>query len=553
MKLGLLLSVVGVAYGWGAKVAASEMVFLEAGKQVAIAEASGEWKAVDGFLVAEGAGSKLIAGKQIGPGDFAVRAEMALEKMDGSAAVFKIGGSYFGFEGGHGKIFLTGALFDDAKGTPIGDPEEFMRDGEVFLFEVARKGNTLRFQIDGKLVHERTVHADAVGEIGFMPGRAKMKVRGFSASGNLADEFVIPLDPPYRVKEISGVDKNRLLPPGPGNARNSEGDFIQLKDGRILFVYTYFTGGGSDHAAGHLAGRYSSDGGKTWTKDDIVVVPQSGGFNDMSVSLLRLQDGRVALFYLRKNSMVDCRPVVRFSSDEAKTWSDPIECITDEIAYYVLNNDRVIQLEGGRLIFAVSLHNKESYEKMDGNGLVMSYYSDDAGQTWKRNSTILAPKKPDGSRWIAQEPGVVELKDGRVMMFIRSNAGVQLVSYSEDKGETWSEPVKSALQSPVSPATIERIPSTGDLLVAWNNHDNIDESLKGRRTPFSVALSKDEGKTWTGFKTLEDDPNGWYCYTAMTFVDDYVVLGHCAGDRRRGGLNLTQVTRFPVGWLYEKD
>ena len=58
-----------------------------------------------------------------------------------------------------------------------------------------------------------------------------------------------------------GPAKIVLLPPGPGNPRNSEGDFIQLNDGRILFVYTHFTGGGDDHSAAHLAGRYSSDGG----------------------------------------------------------------------------------------------------------------------------------------------------------------------------------------------------------------------------------------------------------------------------------------------------
>lgn len=528
----------------------AEVIFLENGVQKKIAEASGEWNLVDGFLEAEGAGSKLIAGQQIGPGDFSVRAELALVNLDRSAAVFKMGGSYFGFAGGHGKIFLTGALFDDAKGTPIGEPTDFMTDGLPFVLEVIREGEQLRFLIDNKLVHERKIHTKAVGEIGLMPGRAKLRVKNFSAKGNLADQFEIPLDPPYRVKEITGVEKNRLLPPTPGNARNSEGDFIQLKDGRLLFVYTHFTGGGSDHAAGHLAGRYSSDGGTTWTKEDVVIVPQSGGFNDMSVSLLRLQNGNIALFYARKNSTLDCRPVMRISTDEAKSWSDPFECITAEIGYYVLNNDRVIQMTDGRLIMAVALHNSESHEEPNWNGHVMCYYSDDSGHTWKRNTTILAPEREDGTRLIAQEPGLIELKDGRLMMFIRSNAGAQLVSYSKDRGETWSKPTVSALKSPVSPATIERIPSTGDLLVAWNNHENIDKSLEGKRTPFAVAISKDEGETWTNVRTLEDDPNGWYCYTAMDFVGDHVVLGHCAGDRRKGGLNLTQITRFPIDWLY---
>ncbi|MDH7569773.1 MAG: sialidase family protein, partial [Armatimonadota bacterium] len=88
------------------------------------------------------------------------------------------------------------------------------------------------------------------------------------------------------VIEADGVRKIRLLPPGPGNPRNSEGDFIQLQDGRILFVYTHFTGGGEDHATAHLAGRFSSDGGYTWTPDDVVVLPNEGAMNVMSVSLL---------------------------------------------------------------------------------------------------------------------------------------------------------------------------------------------------------------------------------------------------------------------------
>ena len=56
-----------------------------------------------------------------------------------------------------------------------------------------------------------------------------------------------------------------VLPPAQSNPRNSEGDFVTLKDGRLLFVYTHFTGGGGDHSSAYLAGRYSSDGGKSWS------------------------------------------------------------------------------------------------------------------------------------------------------------------------------------------------------------------------------------------------------------------------------------------------
>ena len=63
--------------------------------------------------------------------------------------------------------------------------------------------------------------------------------------------------------EKKTTDQSRMiqrvlrLPARANNPRNSEGDFITLKDGRILFVYTHFTGGAADHSSAYLAGRYS--------------------------------------------------------------------------------------------------------------------------------------------------------------------------------------------------------------------------------------------------------------------------------------------------------
>ena len=69
----------------------------------------------------------------------------------------------------------------------------------------------------------------------------------------------------------------------------------------------------------------------------------------MSVSLLRLPGGEIALFYLRKNSLDDCRLYLRLSTDEGKTWGDPT-IVHPRRAYFVVNNDRVIQLRSGRLV-----------------------------------------------------------------------------------------------------------------------------------------------------------------------------------------------------------
>ncbi len=351
------------------------------------------------------------------------------------------------------------------------------------------------------------------------------------------------------------VSRVLSLPPSADNPRNSEGDFIRLKDGRILLVYTHFISGAADHATAYLAGRISEDGGQTWTDRDLLVLANEAKQNVMSVSLLRLQDGRIALFYARKNSNEDCRPCVRFSEDEAQTWSEPVLCIPDaELGYYVLNNDRVIQLRNGRLVMPVAQHHGIGWPKWTGQGTALCYFSDDGGRTWKRGQSELDGRVSDERRVTIQEPGVVELTDRRLLMFCRTNAGCQYISHSKDGGDHWTPLVPSTLLSPISPASIERIPSTGDLLLVWNNHDGIEPSLKGKRTPLSVAVSHDEGQTWQHVQNIETNPHGWFCYTAIDFVDDQVLLAYCAGDRRENnGLALLQVSRLPVGALEGDD
>lgn len=268
----------------------------------------------------------------------------------------------------------------------------------------------------------------------------------------------------------------------------------------------------------------------------------------MSVSLVRLSSGVIALFYLQKNALDDCRLYLRHSADEGKTWSDPTLCIPDA-GYFVVNNDRVIQLESGRLVVPASRRNAPG-SATPHPGVAVCYISDDNGKTWLRSKTELRP--PADSKTGLQEPGIIELKDGHLMMLCRTDQGCQYRSYSNDGGETWSSAEPTDIKSPVSPASVKRIPKTGDLLLVWNDHTQIDSSRQGKRTPLTVAISKDEGKTWTNRKSLEDDPDGWYCYTAIEFSGDRVLLGHCAGDSKVGRLNRTQITLFGVDWLYSR-
>jgi len=90
--------------------------------------------------------------------------------------------------------------------------------------------------------------------------------------------------------------------PSAGNPRNSEGDFVRLPDGNIMFAYSRMTAGLSDDAVSDIAAiRLSADGRKILPGEPVVLVAHGeykNCLNLMSVSFVTLNSGEIALFYL---------------------------------------------------------------------------------------------------------------------------------------------------------------------------------------------------------------------------------------------------------------
>lgn len=346
------------------------------------------------------------------------------------------------------------------------------------------------------------------------------------------------------------------LEPTPEFPRNSEGAFVTLQSGRILFAYTQFYGGARDESPARIVAIHSDDAGRTWSSSPRTVVENRGGANVMSVSLLRLKSGRIALFYLLKNSWIDCRPHVQFSEDEGQTWSAPrLMCAAP--GYFVMNNDRVIQLKTGRLVAPVASHrtrgtDSHSSRSFDSRAIALWLLSDDEGQNWREADTWAAlPALP--TRTGLQEPGVVELPDGQLLSWFRTDQGRQYISRSSDSGKTWSLPSASDLQSPTSPASIKPLPDSSGLLGIWNDHSGKFPMVQGKRTPLVAGVSRDGGRTWPQRKLIEEDPDGWYCYTAIHYTGEAVLLAYCAGDSKIGGLNRLRIRRVAIDWLLHRE
>lgn len=348
------------------------------------------------------------------------------------------------------------------------------------------------------------------------------------------------------------------LPARPGNPRNSEGSFVTLSDGRILYAWSRYTGENwGDHCSADIAGCCSNDGGHTWGPHQILV-PNEGRCNVMSVTLLRLQDGRIALFYLQKNSVRDCRLRLRFSADEAQTWSDPVLCQPGP-GYFVTNNDRVVQLRCGRLLVAAGYHRALSPGAAIDGGITMFseacfFWSDDAGATWREGSQRLriAAEIESG----LQEPGVIERSDGSLYGWARTTDGWQWEFESRDRGETWSPPRRSCFAAPCSPLSLKTIAPGPRWLTVWNDpavpvtpETAFAKNSSWGRTPLALATSRDEGRTWSKPVLLEDDPERGFCYIAIHPVGDAVLLAYCCGGRGSAVLQDSCIRRVRIADL----
>ncbi len=351
-----------------------------------------------------------------------------------------------------------------------------------------------------------------------------------------------------------------LIEPTAEHARNGEGAFVELKDGRLALVYTQFGQEGTDFSSADLAIRTSGDGGETWSPARLLLANREAKVNIMSVSILRLAGGELLLFYLRVDSRTSANLFVRRSTDEFRTLSAPLRVTTLD-GYNVVNNDRAIQTSSGRIIVPANLHTEvdsdgknisDDYQNL---GVPFVYFSDDEGRTWKKDKT---PILPVAKRTKAlQENGVVELADGRLWMFMRTYHFFQYGCYSSDDGVTWSTPQPTSLASPLSPATIKRIPGTGDLLCVWNDHSGThpfpQEKSRNERTPLCVAISSDEGVTWNKSRILEDNPQGFFCYTAMAFHGDRVLLAYMARNSSKTDKLSLKVRALSKDWIYSHD
>lgn len=333
--------------------------------------------------------------------------------------------------------------------------------------------------------------------------------------------------------------------------RKGEGAFLRLKDGSILHAYTEYCGGNiRDHGAAEIAAVRSCDEGETWQYEGILQARTEDAVNIMSISFLRLPGDEILLFYLKKTQgeeYVNCRPYVRSSFDEGRTWGDERCCVPKDNWYYVLNNDRVLQLQSGRILLPTAISKRPD---RDPNGAVVRYIaSDDNGKTWK----ILNEqhRMPFENYHGFEEPGLYQHADGKLWGYYRTDIGCQFETTSDDDGESWSVPKPNIFFTGArSPMLVKNV--CGKYTVGVFNPISLytGRNLGGirGRAPWLLAVSEDDGvshdkASFTRLFFLEDDMDNDYSYPAVLDGNDYFLIAYYHSNGRERPLNCLKIVK----------
>ena len=264
-----------------------------------------------------------------------------------------------------------------------------------------------------------------------------------------------------------------------------------------------------------LVMKRSTDGGKTWSKMQVI---RDDGENTCG-NPCPVVDRETSTIWLLMTHNLGCdherdivdqkskgtRTVwVTRSTDDGLTWAKPTE-ITKIIkkhnwTWYATGPGAGIQLTSGRLV--IPCDHIEAGSKRYHSHVI---YSDNHGKTWQLRGSTPSDK--------VNECEVVELEDGTLLLNMRnydSRHRNRAISTSKDEGLTWSKiSHDGTLIEPLCQASIRRLTSRDG-----SNRNRIlfsNPASKTERENMTIRLTYDECKTWPIAKQINSGPSAYSC------------------------------------------
>ena len=217
----------------------------------------------------------------------------------------------------------------------------------------------------------------------------------------------------------------------------------------------------------------------------------------------------------------------KISSDNGYTWGKTEAMFTRSGSFC---RQKIQVLSSGRWIFGNWICFPDNTR--NGSDITVFQLSDDQGKTWR---TVEMPNSAG-----RVHANVLELAPSKLVCLLRSRFADNVYrSFSEDNGETWSEPVRTILRNNNSSISAIQLQSGAIGLIYNDVSFNTDTSRTvwpRQRCPVTLAISEDGGVTWPWRRVVEpgegfvgpwnDVNNRRYEYPVMMQGADGAI--HCA-------------------------
>ncbi|MBI3881930.1 MAG: exo-alpha-sialidase [Verrucomicrobia bacterium] len=302
--------------------------------------------------------------------------------------------------------------------------------------------------------------------------------------------------------------------------------------------------GSGDHGDVDLVMKRSTDGGRTWSAQQIVY--EEGDTAKITIGnpcpVVDATTGTIWLPFNRDNKAV----LITSSSDDGKTWSAPRNLsdttMKPDWDWVATGPGIGIQLtrgaHKGRLVIPSDHKRTLSGKQLEFNSHMM--FSDDGGKSWQ----ISAPISAGGN-----ECQVIERADGSLLVNTRMQGefqGFRGIATSADGGATWSAiSQEKQLPCPKCQGSLLRYADGRLLFSNPNPGAPLDGKPKGSRINLTVRSSTDDGKSWPVERLLNRGPSA---YSSLARLPDGTVLCLYEGGEKKA-YEALRLARFNLEWL----
>lgn len=241
--------------------------------------------------------------------------------------------------------------------------------------------------------------------------------------------------------------------------------------------------------------------------------------------LMKAADGRMHLWFKTGVNVPMWRTWTQVSTDDGRSWSAPRVLVPGDIGGRGPVKNKPIVLSDGTWLAGASteVRHGDKSETWD----VFLDRSTDQGATWKRTPDIPCDRKRIVGHGVIQ-PTLWESEPGHVHLLCRSTCLRVCRSDSRDGGRTWSPMEITNLPHNNSGIDLARLPD-GRLVLCCN-------PIEGGwplRSPLSLLVSRDNGRTWNRLMDLETEKGGEFSYPAIVVSGPDEVAVAWTWKRRR--------------------